>query len=241
MKLSNLSRKHAPNTTWPKEKKLQAVTQYLALGNMKLVAASTGVSYDLLRQWKLQPWWKEFEREIRATENLGLDSDLTKIVKKSLETVADRLENGEVFYNQKTGTLERKPVLMKDAAKVTTDMLTKRELLRGNATNRSEQAIVPMADQLKALADAFARMSKGLPPADIVDVDAVDVTYKDEDGTEVAHNHGVPSELRTDDEWDGSSEMGTEDGDSNGDNHGGPGGNLPTGLSDSGLDQQEPI
>lgn len=201
MKLSNLSRKHVKHTTWPKEKKLQAVTQYLALGNLRLVAASTGVSYDMLRQWKIQPWWKEFEKEIRATENIGLDTDLTKIVKKSLETVADRLENGEVFYNQKTGALERKPVLMKDAAKVTTDMLTKRELLRGNATARTESAAIPMADQLKLLADAFSRMATGQPQREVIDIDAVLVTDEDiEDAIEVAHDIWHADPVQPDDE-----------------------------------------
>lgn len=165
LKLGNLSRKHKKFTTWPKEKKLQAVTQYLALGNMRLVAATTGVDYGILRQWKMQPWWKEYETEIRSTENLALDSDLTKIVNRSLEAVADRLENGEVFYDQKSGELRRKPVVMKDAAKVATDLLTKRELLRGNATARTESTVVPMEDQLKALANEFARMAQGLPAA----------------------------------------------------------------------------
>lgn len=200
MKLSNLTRKHVKNTVWPKEKKLQAVTQYLALGNLRLVAATTGVSYDVIRQWKIQPWWKEFEREIRATENIELDSDLTKIVKRSLEAVADRLENGDHVYDQKTGEIRRKPVPMKDAAKVSVDLLTKRELLRGNATARTEQAAIPMADQLKALADAFARMSQGLPPADVIDVDMVQVNDEDiEDAIEVAHHHGLSDQVQHDD------------------------------------------
>lgn len=203
MKLSNLTRKHVPNTKWPKEKKLQAVTQYLALGNMKLVAAATGVDYGVLRQWKIQPWWKEYEREIRATENIGMDSDLTKIVKRSLEAVADRLENGEVFYDQKTGQLQRKPVLMKDANKVAVDLLTKRELLRGNATARTEQSAIPMADQLKQLADAFARMSTGLPPAEIIDVEAIEITDEDiEDAVEVVHHHGLSDQIQSDHEYE---------------------------------------
>lgn len=181
LKVGNLRRKHVKNSTWPKEKKLQVVTQYLALGNMKLVAATTGVDYGLIRQWKMQPWWKEFEREIRATENIALDSNLTKIVDKSLETVADRLENGDFIFDNKTGQIKRKPVNMKDAAKVSVDLLTKRELLRGNATNRSEAAVIPMADQLKALADAFARMSQGLPPAEIIDVETVEINSGDID------------------------------------------------------------
>lgn len=196
LKLANLSRKHKPNTTWPKEKRIQAVAQYLVLGNMKLVEATTGVSHGMLRQWKLQPWWKEYEREIRATENIKMDSDLTKIVERSLVAVTDRLDNGEVFYDQRSGELRRKPVSMKDAAKVSVDLLTKRELLRGNATSRVEAAVIPMADQLAALAVEFARMSTG-KPAEVIDVEAKmvqDIEYANQvfDNDEYEDSYEVP-------------------------------------------------
>lgn len=180
MDLRKLTRRHVKNTTWPKEKKLQVVTQYLALGNLRLVSATTGVDYGLIRQWKLQPWWAEFEKEIRNTENLSLDNSLTKIVNKSLEAVADRLEYGEHILDQKTGQLIRKPVNMKDAAKVSTDLLTKRELLRGNATNRTETQSLPVADQLKLLAAEFARMSSG-KPMEVIDVETVEILNGDVD------------------------------------------------------------
>lgn len=202
LKLQNLSRKHKVNTTWPKEKKIQAVAQYLALGNMKLVEATTGVSHGVLRQWKLQPWWKEYEREIRATENIKLDSDLTKIVERSLAAVADRLDNGEVFYDQRSGELRRKPVVMKDAAKVATDLLTKRELLRGNATNRTEATQVPVADQLALLAAEFARMATGAKPVVVIDSEVTDVTPKEDDDAlhemwDGESKHDVPNQTDT--------------------------------------------
>lgn len=180
LNLQKLQRKHVRNTSWPKEKKLQAVTQYLALGNMALVAATTGISHGLLRQWKAQPWWKEFEKEIRNTENLKLDDKLTKLVDKSLDAVADRLENGEAVWDSKSGTIQRKPVNMKDSAKVANDMLTKRELLRGNATSRTEAAAIPMQDQLKLLAAEFARMTSG-KPIETIDVEMVEILNGDVD------------------------------------------------------------
>lgn len=177
LNLQQLRRRHVKNHNWPKEKKLQAVVQWLALGNMKLVEATTGVNYGLLRQWKMQPWWKEFELEVRNTDNLQLDTKLTKLVDKSLEAVADRLENGEAIWDSKTGTIQRKPVNMKDSAKVATDLLTKRELLRGNATSRTEAAQIPMQDQLKLLAAEFARMTGKV----VIDVEAVEILSSDID------------------------------------------------------------
>ena len=180
IKLTNLTKRHKKNTMWPKEKKLQVVVQYLALGSLKLVSATTGMDYALLRQWKLQPWWKEFENEIRNTENLKLDTKLTSLVEKSLEAVADRMEGGDYIMNNKTGQIIRKPVNMKDAAKVSVDLLTKRELLRGNATASTETQVVPMQDQLANLAKEFARMAAGGGKnEEVIDVEMVEVLEGD--------------------------------------------------------------
>lgn len=226
MNLSNLRRKHVKNTNWPKEKKLQAVVNYLATGNMKLVSGLTGVEYGLLRQWKMQPWWKEFEIEIRATENLELDNKLTKLVDKSLDATLERLENGDFIYDQKTGEIRRKPVNMKDAAKVSVDLLTKRELLRGNATNRTESVQISMADQLQALANEFAKMTG----KQVVDVDVIDVTVKEPNGSitdEADETASEPwSEERSGDGSGASTEAGPDEGwdaDSEGSGTTGPG------------------
>ena len=157
LKLQNLAKKHKPNTTWSPEAKIQAVSQYLVLGNMALVSATTGIPHQLLRAWKGQPWWKDVEVQVRATENVQMDSKLSKIVDKSLDAVLDRVENGEFVYNQKTGQIIRKPANLRDIAKVSVDVLSKRELLRGNATERKETTQVSVAEQLKQLALEFAK------------------------------------------------------------------------------------
>ena len=141
------------------EHKINAVSQYLVLGNMALVAASTGIDHALLRAWKTQAWWKEVEAQVRATENLQMDTKLSKIVDKSLDAVLDRVENGEYFYDQKLGQIKRKPANLRDVARVSVDILSKRELLRGNATERKETTQVSVADQLKELALEFAKWS----------------------------------------------------------------------------------
>lgn len=185
LKLTNLAKKHVPNTTWSKEAKIAAVSQYLVLGNMALVSAITKIPHQLLRAWKGQPWWKDVEAEIRATSNLEMDNKLSKIVDKSLDAVLDRVENGEFVYNQKTGTVIRKPVNMKDVAKVSVDLLSKRELLRGNATERKETTQVSVAEQLKQLAVEFAKWQNPTkqiaPKGDTIDVETVEVEEPDED------------------------------------------------------------
>jgi hypothetical protein len=182
LKLTNLAKKHKPNTTWSQEARVAAVSQYLVLGNMALVSGITKIPHQLLRAWKRQPWWAETEAQIRAADNIKVDNKLTAIVDKSLDAVMDRLENGEFVYNQKTGEIIRRKVSMKDAAKVTVDMLSKRELLRGNATERKETTSpLSVQDQLRALALEFAKWQKPQQQVETIDCIVTDVTDKDKD------------------------------------------------------------
>jgi hypothetical protein len=171
----NMKVKHVKHKYWPIEKKIEVVSQYLVLGDMKLVAAVTGVSHGVVRQWKIQPWWPELEKEIRATQNIEMDTKLSRIVDKSLDAVLDRLENGDFVLNKKTGELARQPAALKDVHRVSTDMISKRELLRGNATERKEVTQVSVDEHLKLLAQEFAKwVGKDKPP--VIELNPEDVT-----------------------------------------------------------------
>lgn len=165
--------KHIEGQHWPIEKKVEVVGQFLLIGNMRIVAASTGVPYDVVRKWKGQPFWKELEAEIRQTQNIEMDSKLSKIVDKSLDAALDRVENGDFFYDQKSGTVKRKPTNLRDVARVSVDLLSKRELLRGNATERKETSQISVNEQLKLLAAEFAKWQT--KKQDVIDVEMVEV------------------------------------------------------------------
>lgn len=203
VRLRNLKVKHERNKHWPIEKKIEVVSQFLVLGNLKLVAATTGVGYDLVRQWKIQPWWKELEAEIRQTQNIEMDTKLSKIVDKSLDAVMDRLENGDFIYDQKTGQIKRKPVNMRDVARVSVDILSKRELLRGNATERKETTQIPITEQLKLLALEFAKWQQ----KEVVDVPMVEVVDVE---IEMARHESVADEVLPSDP-DTDQELGEEE------------------------------
>ena len=209
MNLSNLAKRHVKHKSWPMEKKIAAVTQYLVLGNMNLVAASTGIDAHLLRHWKMQPWWADTEREIRSTENIEIDNKLSKIVDRSLDVIQDRLENGDFIYNQKTGQIVRKQVNMRDAVIASKEMLTKRELLRGNATERKETTTISMADQLKALAHEFAKLNQqtSLPLVE----DITDVEAKEEDDYSLVSDSESANQVYPDDGQEESLELSEED------------------------------
>lgn len=179
IKQRNLRVKHKKNASWPFEKKLEVVSQYLILGNMKQVAVLTGVSHDLIRQWKGQPWWSELEKEIRNTQNIEMDTKITKIVDKTLDATLDRVENGDYFYDQKSGEVKRRPVPLRDVHRVAVDMLGKRELIREGSQNRNEGSKISVEENLKLLAQEFAKWVKGeeKPVIDLVEVE--DAVYEE--------------------------------------------------------------
>ena len=149
--------------TWTPDKKAQIVAAYLMLGNAPATAAAfTGLSPDLIRQWKMQPWWSEIVENIRMEENLTLDSRMTRILARTFDIVEDRLQNGEFQYDPKEGKLIRRPVNMKDTNKVAGDVIDRRALLRQiqGAEVKNTQAI---AEQLKQIAASFAEMARKGP------------------------------------------------------------------------------
>jgi hypothetical protein len=192
VKLGNLSKRHKKNAVWPLEKKIEVVSKYLVLGNMKLVSVDTGVDYGLLRQWKMQPWWKDLELEIRATQNIAVDNKLSRIIERAMDLTLDRLENGEIVLNRKTGLLDRVPVSMKDANKVTTDLMTKQHALRKEESAQPQTSQQSVTEQLKTLAMEFAKwQSKTAAKAEAVDIEAREITEGDSDAVHEKWEEGL--------------------------------------------------
>lgn len=154
----NLS--HVKYQHFSDEKKIEVVTKWMLLGNMRLVAEITGVSYLLIRQWKMAPWWADLVAEIKASRDIVVDNKLSKLVDKSLELVGDRLENGDIVWNKAVGDFDRKPVSLKDANKVADTLLTQQ-------LNQSKKKVVEsqgdtqktIQDQIRMLAVEFARFN----------------------------------------------------------------------------------
>lgn len=139
---------------YPDKKKTEAVVTYLALGKLPLVSSVVDVPVTTLRQWKVQPWWKELEEEIRREDEYELDAKLSKIIDKSLDAVTERIEGGEFILDSKTGTVKRIPVKLKDVHRVAVDLVDKRNLIRGKPTSRTEKTHV--VDTMEKLAQTFA-------------------------------------------------------------------------------------
>lgn len=198
---------HEPRHKFSPEKRIEVVTKFLALGNMRLVAELTGVSYQLIRLWKTQEWWIDLEAEIRASRAIEVDNKLSKIVDKSLETVADRLENGDLKWNRKTGEVERVPVSLALAHKVAQESLSQQAVQANKTTHESTAAqAASIADQIKMLASEFAKFNTNRT----VRVQAEDITDAVYDQREARLQEAV-REVR----WSPESDQG-EDGEEQG-------------------------
>ena len=163
---------------WPDKKKIEVVTTWLALGKVPMVEGVTGVPQATIRQWKMQPWWKEMVDQIQTESNQELDTKLSKIIERSLDAVNERIEGGEFILDSRTGQVKRIPVKMKDVHRVAVDLLDKRDLLRGRPAQ--EKAELQNKDILKKLADQFADWVKlNMKQPKVIDIEGevVDAVY----------------------------------------------------------------
>jgi hypothetical protein len=171
---------------WPIEKKAEVVGQYLILGNMKLVAATTDVPYATLKKWKAAPWWADMVAELRATQNIKMDTKLSELVELSLNAAYDRIVNGDYVYDQKTGEIKRKPAALRDIHRVAVDLLSKREFLRDRSDDRKEDSRVTVEEHLKLMAREMAKWVD-TKKKEVIDVDSVEIL---EDISDALHEEG---------------------------------------------------
>jgi transposase-like protein len=159
--LKNIHIPHAKNAVWKPEKKIEAVTTYLALGSLKQTAAVTGVSHSLIKQWHGQAWWRDLENEIVASRRVASANKLSKIVDKSLDVIDDRLDNGDFAYNSKSGEVYRKPVTLRDATTAANALMQRAAIIeKMNKDEQVVEATQTIQEQLVSLAAEFAKFNK---------------------------------------------------------------------------------
>lgn len=156
--------------------KFEAVKLWLVVGNLPVVAASLNIPLPTLKQWRYSKWWDELVLDIRSEKTLKMSNRLKTIAEKALDITLDRLENGDWIYDQKTGELRRKPVVMRDAMQVANGFLDRHVDLEKKPFE--EKAQQQVQDRLLALADAFANMSKKTKRIEVMDAIPIEKTSK---------------------------------------------------------------
>lgn len=144
---------------WPEKKKIEAVTAWMSSGSLPIASATTGVPLETIRTWRRMPWWKEFEQQIKDEDNQELDAKFSGIVRKTLNVIEDRIENGNFQLDPKTGRVIRVPVNLRDTHRVMSDLVDKRKVIRNEPTKITSGDGVN--DRLVKLAAQFAEFALG--------------------------------------------------------------------------------
>lgn len=183
---------------YSEKQRLEAVQTYAVTGNMVLTGAMLKIDVGTLHGWKRQPWWREYEDNLRLEDNIEISGRLRKIMSKTLDVVEDRLENGDYVYDQKSGSMRRKPVSMRDAHKVFADGSAQRQVLLDKTS--SSESVEAVGDKLLKLADKFAALAGRQKNGEAIDVEV-----------KVAQTDGTPSEVWDGDRTSRSDETGQEE------------------------------
>lgn len=159
------------NGHWSDSQKVEAVTTYMILGSLKLVAGALKIPFDTLKTWKKTEWWKEIEMDLRVQEDLQVSQRLKRICEKTFDVVEDRLEHGDFFLDNR-GNLHRKPVSMKDAHKVAMDLGARRDKLVDRHIAGESVSTDKIETKLADLAKEFARIASQVTtkPVEVTDV-----------------------------------------------------------------------
>jgi hypothetical protein len=159
--------------TW--EKKYSAVAIYLQCGSLRETEQQSSVPVPTLENWRKSSWWDDLVNQIQTAQSTKQNNKLTHLINKSLGIIDDRLENGELILNNKTGELVRKPVGIRDATRAASELMQRQVQL--NKTIAVENIQKQTVDEtLKFLAQEFAKMVNRKPEV----IDMEDATYADE-------------------------------------------------------------
>ena len=171
------------NTKYTPEERIMAATYYAVTGSSiqaseKCAQTGTPIPASTIRKWKnTTSWWKPVLHEVRKAKQDQLDAKLTSIIMEGAEKLEDRVRNGNIKLNPKTGELNRIPMtsgeLAKDAVGIPYD---KRALMRGDPTSRTEK-IDPKL-MLEDLAKQFVKIVEMNEPkpidAEIIKEDSIE-------------------------------------------------------------------
>lgn len=157
---------NAAGKYWSDAQKVEAVTLWLSMGNLSLVGATLRIPEPTIRKWRATQWWKEIAEEIQLQDKIQLSARAKNVIDKSMEVIADRLEQGDWIYDQKAGQMRRKPVAMKDALAVADKLMDRKDKL--DKTLVVQDSTESVEAKLTKLMEKFSQAAQA--PAQVTDV-----------------------------------------------------------------------
>ncbi len=146
-------------STYTREDRYKAAASLFACSNSIAASRETGIPASTIRHWSLNDIeFQEMGQEIRAEFGETIKNKLAAIVNESADQALDRLRNGDVIRDPKTGDQVRVPVKGRDAAIIGAVAFDKLRLAESQPTS-----IVRHEDtkaQIERLADEFRAISE---------------------------------------------------------------------------------
>lgn len=144
---------------YTREDRYKAAALYVATGNSMAVSRETGIPASTIRHWlKHDEDFRLMCQEVRTEFGEKIKSKYAQIIDEATDQVLDRLRNGDVVRDTKTGELNRVPVKAKEAAIIGAIHFDKSRLLASQPTQitRHESAanLQRLADQFRAIGKA---------------------------------------------------------------------------------------
>ena len=184
-------KKHLPKKHWDESKKVELIQTYVLIGNLRVAAATLGIPEVTARVWKASQYWKDTEDEIRRGRKVKLSNRINTIVEKALETLDDRLTNGDPIphktYVMKDGKSEvvweirHVPVPARDVNKIATQLIDRTLVIEKSTQveKDTDEGLEARLDKLKReMIEKFSR--KQIIKGDIIDVVPIESVQQSE-------------------------------------------------------------
>ena len=153
-------------TKHKREDRYKAAASLVATGNSMAASRESGIPASTIRHWAYND--EDFQlmcQEVRTEFGEKLKYKLAQIVDESTDQALDRLRNGDVIRDTKTGALVRVPIKGKDAAIIGAICFDKLRLAESQPTNivqhqSSKVDLQRLSDEFTEIAAAYRRGDK---------------------------------------------------------------------------------
>ena len=170
---------YAANGTYTPEEKINCVMAYMVTGTSRKASKICHIPEGTIRWWKSSAlWWDDVMRECRKKKQDELDAAFTNILHIAVEELEDRVTNGNTVLT-KDGEAKKVPMQGKEIAVSLAVIFDKRQLLRGDPTQKVER--VTEKDRLDNLQRKFEEIARKVNAKEIngVQYDVVEEEIQD--------------------------------------------------------------
>jgi len=141
------------DTKYTPETKIHACTSYICTGSFKQASKFAAVPEGTIRSWRSSEWFRTVARHVQQARAEELDASMSGVIHAAMGAVHERLSEGDTKYNPRLNEVVRVPVSAKDAALIADKVIHSRNLLRGDATSRTDNS--SLAEKIMDLRQQF--------------------------------------------------------------------------------------